>query len=60
MGLARPRAAGGLPLATMLLPPPLVAYVLVHELTQLSIPNPGPAFWRTVDLALPEYELPEP
>ena len=43
--------------ATMLLPPPIVDYVIVHELAHLAVPNHGPAFWRKVGLALPEYEI---
>jgi predicted metal-dependent hydrolase len=42
--------------ATMLLPPSIVDYVIVHELAHLAVPNHGPAFWRKVGLALPEYE----
>lgn|GEM_PF-1327789 len=43
--------------ATMLLPSPIVDYVIVHELAHLAVPNHGPAFWRRVGLALPEYEI---
>ncbi len=42
---------------TMLPPPPIVDYVIVHELAHLAVPNHGPAFWRKVGLALPEYEM---
>jgi hypothetical protein len=34
----------------------LVDYVLVHELAHLEHRSHGPAFWRTVELWLPDYE----
>lgn len=42
--------------ATMLLPPTIVDYIIVHELAHLAVPNHGPRFWRTVARAMPEYE----
>ena len=42
--------------ATMLLPPPIVDYVIVHELAHLAVPNHGPRFWRRVAITMPEYE----
>jgi predicted metal-dependent hydrolase len=42
--------------ATILLPPSLVDYVIVHELAHLIEPNHTPEFWRRVARALPEYE----
>lgn len=42
--------------ATILLPPGILDYVIVHELTHLIEPNHTPKFWRRVRRALPEYE----
>ncbi|MBN1171292.1 MAG: M48 family metallopeptidase [Micromonosporaceae bacterium] len=42
--------------ATLQLPPSLVDYVLVHELAHLAHPQHTPAFWATVERALPDYE----
>ncbi len=42
--------------ATMQLSPSLIDYVLVHELAHLKRPDHGAAFWRIVELALPDYE----
>lgn len=42
--------------AVMQLPPPLVDYVLVHELAHMHEPNHSPDFWRMVARALPDYE----
>jgi predicted metal-dependent hydrolase len=41
--------------ASMQLPPDLVDYVLVHELAHLHHHDHGPAFWRIVELAMPDY-----
>jgi predicted metal-dependent hydrolase len=41
--------------ATMLLPPTIAAYVVVHELVHLREPNHTPAFWRRVERAMPDY-----
>jgi hypothetical protein len=40
---------------TILLPPSIVEYVVVHELVHLREPNHTPAFWRGVEAALPDY-----
>lgn len=40
---------------TILLPPSIVEYVVVHELVHLSEPNHTPAFWRRLEAALPDY-----
>jgi predicted metal-dependent hydrolase len=40
--------------ATMQLPPDLVDYVLVHELAHVRHHDHGPAFWRTVERAMPD------
>ncbi len=37
------------------LPPDLIDYVVVHELTHLHEPNHAPAFWRRVEDVLPDY-----
>lgn len=40
---------------TILLPPTIVEYVVVHELVHLWEPNHTSAFWRRLEAALPEY-----
>lgn len=42
--------------AAMQLPASLVDYVLVHELAHIGQPRHGPAFWTTVERALPGYD----
>lgn len=42
--------------ATILLPPPIVEYVLVHELVHLLEPNHTPEFWLRLERAMPDYE----
>ena len=42
--------------ATILLPPSIVTYVIVHELAHLTERNHTPAFWALVERALPDYE----
>jgi predicted metal-dependent hydrolase len=39
---------------TILLPPSIVEYVVVHELLHLREPNHTPTFWRGVEAALPD------
>lgn len=41
---------------TILLPPSIVEYVVVHELVHLREPNHTPAFWRRVDDALSDHQ----
>jgi len=42
--------------ATMQLPVGLVDYVIVHELAHIQQPRHTPAFWATVERAMPDYE----
>jgi predicted metal-dependent hydrolase len=42
--------------AAMQLPVSLVDYVLVHELAHIHQPRHTPAFWDTVERAMPDYE----
>ena len=42
--------------ATILLPPSVVDYVIVHELVHLIEPNHTPEFWQQLGRALPDYE----
>jgi len=43
--------------ATILLPPAVIEYVIVHELSHLIEPNHTPHFWQQVGRVLPDYEL---
>lgn len=49
--------AGGLNFhwATILLPPGIVEYVVVHELAHLRERNHTPEFWQAVERAMPDY-----
>lgn len=40
---------------TVLLPPPIVEYVVVHELVHLIEPHHTPAFWSRVERAMPDF-----
>ena len=40
---------------TILLPPPIVEYIIVHELAHLHEPHHTPAFWRRVERAMPDF-----
>ena len=42
--------------AAMQLPVSLVDYVIVHELAHIGQPRHTPAFWATVERALPDYD----
>ena len=41
---------------TILLPPRIAEYVVVHELAHLHQPHHTPAFWQRVERALPDFE----
>jgi predicted metal-dependent hydrolase len=41
---------------TILLPPPIAEYVVVHELAHLHQPHHTPEFWQRVERALPDFE----
>ncbi|MEZ4300387.1 MAG: SprT family zinc-dependent metalloprotease [Polyangiaceae bacterium] len=40
---------------TVLLPPRIIEYVVVHELVHLHEPHHTPAFWRRVERAMPDF-----
>lgn len=42
--------------ATIMLPPSVIDYVVVHELTHLFEPNHTPEFWRRLERTLPDFE----
>ena len=42
--------------ATLQLSPPLIDYVLVHELAHLEEANHTPRFWELVGRVLPDFE----
>jgi predicted metal-dependent hydrolase len=42
--------------ATMQLRPPLVEYVLAHELAHLREPHHGPAFWQLLGRVMPDFD----
>jgi len=41
---------------SILLPPRIAEYVVVHELAHLHEPHHTPSFWRRVERAMPDYE----
>jgi predicted metal-dependent hydrolase len=41
---------------TILLPPHVAQYVVVHELAHLHEPHHTPEFWRRVERAMPDYD----
>lgn len=41
---------------TILLPPRIVEYIVVHELVHLREPHHTPEFWRAVERAMPDWE----
>jgi predicted metal-dependent hydrolase len=40
---------------TILLPPRIIEYVIVHELVHLAEPHHTPEFWRRVERAMPDF-----
>lgn len=40
---------------SILLPPRIIEYVVVHELTHLAEPHHTPAFWARVERAMPDF-----
>lgn len=40
----------------MQLPPPVIDYLAVHELTHLKVSDHSPTFWREVSRVLPNYQ----
>lgn len=43
--------------ASILLPPDIVEYIVVHELVHLKEPDHTPEFWFGVGRAMPDYEM---
>lgn len=40
---------------TMLLPPTVIDYILMHELVHIHEPHHGPEFWTRVERAMPDF-----
>lgn len=40
---------------TILLPPEIIDYIVVHELVHLSVPYHNPEFWHRVERVIPDY-----
>jgi len=55
-GVATPGGRVRIHWAAMQLRPPLVDYVLVHELGHLREPHHGPTFWQLLARVLPDYD----
>lgn len=55
-GIADSRGRMRIHWAALQLRPPLIDYILVHELAHLHEPHHGPAFWRLVGRVMPDYE----
>ncbi|XTP38083.1 M48 family metallopeptidase (plasmid) [Mycobacterium sp. TJFP1] len=55
-GSALPNGRVRIHWATMQLRPSLVEYVLAHELAHLREPHHGPAFWRVLSRAMPDFD----
>jgi predicted metal-dependent hydrolase len=41
---------------SILLPPPIAEYVVVHEMAHLHEPHHTPEFWRRLERAMPDFE----
>ena len=41
----------------MQLPPQVIDYVVVHELTHLKVPDHSPKFWGEVKRVMPDFEV---
>jgi predicted metal-dependent hydrolase len=40
---------------SILLPPRIIEYVIVHELVHILEPHPTPAFWTRVERVMPDF-----
>jgi hypothetical protein len=55
-GSFSPRGIIAVNTALLLLPPRLLRYIIVHELSHRIRPDHSPAFWRTVEGGMPRYQ----
>jgi predicted metal-dependent hydrolase len=54
-GSCGPNAAINFHWRTILLPPPIIDYILIHELAHLREPHHGKAFWTLLNRTLPDW-----
>jgi len=54
-GICEPDGMIALHWRVVMLPPPIIDYVIVHELTHLREPHHKPAFWVRLGRILPDY-----